>query len=585
MGGGNGKDGGSRPKKPAGPRRAATAAPSTTATRATPTPPPGAAAQAAAPPSSSSRRRAPPAAARGPRRPRAHVGRRGAALDRARSDAAYLDACRTRSCAASCGTSRASTRAPPSPPRARASGSCRQTRATSRPTARAASARGACSSGPRLAGASRRREKGLRPLRCPTWGPTASRLLARGAGTWCWEGRAGHLAVVEWGKVHLTCELQVKESVRDVCFLHQRAVLRRRPAQARLHLRQARGRAPPPGRARRAARPAVPAAPLFAGVGERRRRWARSSTKMCPRGRSPRSTSTRLGRRVVLTHNPHNAVLVAGHSNGTVTMWSPNQSTALVRMLVHRGPVRAAACDASGRFLVTAGADRRVKVWDVRTYAPLHTYLADTAPTSVDISQRGLLAVAMGAKVQVWPRGALEEKAGAPQLSHLLPTGSAKSARFCPYEDVLACGTAGGFSTMLVPGSGEPNFDSWVVNPLASLRERRAQEVAQLLDKLQPDSIALSPGGAGGVGALAREPAAVAAERAAEAAAANAARARESRERADGKKRMKGKNKPTRRQHRKQTNVVEDRKPAVGNAMRREQERKAEAATARERGA
>jgi hypothetical protein len=42
-------------------------------------------------------------------------------------------------------------------------------------------------------------------------------------------------------------------------------------------------------------------------------------------------------------------------------------------------------------------------------------------------------------------------------------------------------------------GAGEPNFDSYVANPYASLRERREQEVAQLLDKLQPDTIVLDP--------------------------------------------------------------------------------------------
>ncbi len=42
-------------------------------------------------------------------------------------------------------------------------------------------------------------------------------------------------------------------------------------------------------------------------------------------------------------------------------------------------------------------------------------------------------------------------------------------------------------------GAGEPNFDSLVANPYASLKERREQEVAHLLDKLQPDTIVLDP--------------------------------------------------------------------------------------------
>lgn len=71
--------------------------------------------------------------------------------------------------------------------------------------------------------------------------------------------------------------------------------------------------------------------------------------------------------------------------------------------------------------------------------------------------------------------------------------GGVRSLRFCPYEDVLGVGTAGGVSSLLVPGAGEPNFDSFVANPYQARKERQEQEVVQLLDKLQPDTIMLDP--------------------------------------------------------------------------------------------
>ena len=54
-------------------------------------------------------------------------------------------------------------------------------------------------------------------------------------------------------------------------------------------------------------------------------------------------------------------------------------------------------------------------------------------------------------------------------------------------------GHSGGVSTMLVPGSGEPNFDSYVADPFQNRKARQEQEVHQLLDKLQPDMIVLDP--------------------------------------------------------------------------------------------
>jgi U3 small nucleolar RNA-associated protein 7 len=64
---------------------------------------------------------------------------------------------------------------------------------------------------------------------------------------------------------------------------------------------------------------------------------------------------TRLGPCDAMRQNPHNAVLCCGHANGTVTMWTPNITTPVVKMLCHRGAVKALAVDPTGHQLVTAG--------------------------------------------------------------------------------------------------------------------------------------------------------------------------------------------------------------------------------------
>jgi len=49
--------------------------------------------------------------------------------------------------------------------------------------------------------------------------------------------------------------------------------------------------------------------------------------------------------------------------------------------------------------------------------------------------------------------------------------------------------------SIVIPGSGEPHLDSqeYFTNPHADKRQEREQQVRSLLDKLQPDMIALDP--------------------------------------------------------------------------------------------
>lgn len=160
---------------------------------------------------------------------------------------------------------------------------------------------------------------------------------------------------------------------------------------------------------------------------------------------------TRLGRCEVLRGSPTSGVLLAGHGNGTVTLWSPNMGTPLASLLSHRGAVRSLAVDVTGRYLVTGGQDCQVRVWDVRTFRPLHAYFSAQPASALDVSQRGMLAVGYGPHVQVWA-GALGEKAKSPYLNHLVAGGgcAVAAARFCPYDDVLGVGHAAGFASLLV---------------------------------------------------------------------------------------------------------------------------------------
>merc|ERR1711957_762308 len=79
------------------------------------------------------------------------------------------------------------------------------------------------------------------------------------------------------------------------------------------------------------------------------------------------------------------------------------------------------------------------------------------------------------------------------------PGKSVTDGRFRPYEDVLGVATSAGFSTLLVPGAGYANFDSFEASPFETKKQRREREVRTLLEKLQPDSIMLDPNQIGNI--------------------------------------------------------------------------------------
>jgi U3 small nucleolar RNA-associated protein 7 len=213
----------------------------------------------------------------------------------------------------------------------------------------------------------------------------------------------------------------------------------------------------------------------------------------------------------VLRHNPHNAVSHLGHSNGVVTLWSPTSPKPLISMFCHKAPVSDLAVDREGRYMTTAGLDGLMKVWDLRMYTNLHVYKMEKPVSSLDISEKGLIGIGMGRKIQILrnaftqpmdvtylnheirtPNASLCSGAGATASAKaLLSNVSINSVRFRPLEDVLCAAHSHGLTTMIVPGSGEPNYDSFENDPFMTLKQRREAEVQSLLNKLSFEMIGL----------------------------------------------------------------------------------------------
>ena len=309
-------------------------------------------------------------------------------------------------------------------------------------------------------------------------------------------GRKGHIATCEWRAGKPGCELHLNETVRDAKWLHNDqyfAVAQKKHTYIYDHA----------GVEIHCLRKYVetthleflPYHFLLAGIENSGfLRYTDTST-----GQIVSEYSTRKGAPTALAQNPYNAILHIGHQNGTVSLWSPNSTDALIKMQSNAGPVRSIAIDRSGRYMLCGGQDKRLKLWDIRALKEFHTYTTRQPASSISISDRGLAAVATGTGVTIWKDLFTSHPTSAPEKvqSPYLTWGNAgqrvERVRFCPFDDILGISHASGFSSTIIPGAGEPNYDALEANPYETRKQRQETEVSSLLNKLQPETIALDP--------------------------------------------------------------------------------------------
>lgn len=148
--------------------------------------------------------------------------------------------------------------------------------------------------------------------------------------------------------------------------------------------------------------------------------------------------------------------------------------------------------------MVSTGQDLKMAIWDIRMFKEIHSYFLRQPGSSVAISDRGLTAVGWGTQVSVWKglfgaAAADQEKVQSPYMAWGGEAKRIELVRWCPLEDVLGISHDKGFSSIIVPGSGEPNFDATEANPYENTKQRQEAEVRGLLNKLQPEMISLKP--------------------------------------------------------------------------------------------
>uniref|UniRef100_A0A8D2AYD1 WD repeat-containing protein 46 n=1 Tax=Sciurus vulgaris TaxID=55149 RepID=A0A8D2AYD1_SCIVU len=305
-------------------------------------------------------------------------------------------------------------------------------------------------------------------------------------------GRRGHVAALDWVTKKLMCEINVMEAVQDIRFLHSEVLLA--VAQNRwLHIYDNQGiELHCVRRCDRVTRlEFLPYHFLLATASE----TGFLTYLDVSVGKIVAALNARAGRLSVMAQNPYNAVIHLGHSNGTVSLWSPAVKEPLAKILCHRGGVRAIAVDSTGTYMATSGLDHQLKIFDLRgTFQPLSARTLPQGAGHLAFSQRGLLAAGMGDVINIW---AGQGKASSPSLEQAYLThrlsGHVHGLQFCPFEDVLGVGHSGGITSMLVPGAAEPNFDALESNPYRSQKQRQEWEVKALLEKVPAELICLDP--------------------------------------------------------------------------------------------
>ena len=301
-------------------------------------------------------------------------------------------------------------------------------------------------------------------------------------------GRKGHLCAIDWLTKNLHCEINVTESIHDVCFLHAENMMA--AAQKRwTYIYDKQG---------------VELHCLKKLYNVFKLEFLPYHFLLCSLSSSHNLSwlDITLGEEIIQTNiykhgiartmcqNPANAVISCGHNKGTVTMWTPNVKDPVFSMLCHGSAIESLAFDQTGRVFATTGTDTLLRLWDLRNLGKnVSSFQLRSAGRNVCFSQTNLLALLKDDVVEIYKNVTSQDDCEI-YMKHTAKSG-VTGMQFCPFEDVLGVAERSHFESLLIPGSGEANFDALEANPLRSSRARRETEVKRLLEKIPAEMITM----------------------------------------------------------------------------------------------
>ncbi|KAI4840767.1 U3 small nucleolar RNA-associated protein 7 [Plasmodium brasilianum] len=193
---------------------------------------------------------------------------------------------------------------------------------------------------------------------------------------------------------------------------------------------------------------------------------------------------TKRGPCSIMKQNKHDAIIYLGHSNGHVTLWSPNVDKCICDIYCHYTPISSIAV--SDNYLISASIDCTYKIWDMRKLEYIKSYREHNIINNIDISDTSIVAFCMNSHFKTYKNLFTKPEV---YLTHNTYGDKINSISFQPFEDICCAGLKYSVKSFLVPGSGLANIDTFVNNPYETKKQVRENEVRLLLDKLSPDTI------------------------------------------------------------------------------------------------
>jgi len=168
----------------------------------------------------------------------------------------------------------------------------------------------------------------------------------------------------------------------------------------------------------------------------------------------------------VMRQNPSNAIIALGSSKGVVEWWTPGVGNPQVKIFVGSGVTDIGFHKG---YMITAS--ENIKIWDSRTLKVVDTYPLHRKISSIEVSQSGLLSINYGFRMDFF-KDVYSSKQTHPYMTYK-PKGHINNCRFVPFEDIMGLGTNYGFSSISIPGSGVPFYDTFENNPFETKKQKR----------------------------------------------------------------------------------------------------------------